>query len=178
MLKKAPHLSILFWVIALFMICSCSNNAEKQNDELSKSKRTHLSDSLSIKSTTDEKLLHDSLQAAMKRIKIFDYGIGSNSEVHLNYSKEQELWLSEIELIYQKLLRKIETDFPESKESFVESHLKWIDYIESLRLSVTGFIENNYRSGESIFHVMSFYRTEYENKLSQYYYLYYLDETQ
>jgi GH24 family phage-related lysozyme (muramidase) len=120
--------------------------------------------------------LSDSLLAALNRIEITDDGIGSYVDVSDNYAKEKEQWLQEIELIRTKLSEKVKKECPEHYQSLIEYNQAWDKFMESQRNFVSYYIGHYYRSGVSIFPTLTFYREEYKQRLSQYYFLYEIDE--
>jgi GH24 family phage-related lysozyme (muramidase) len=124
----------------------------------------------------NSKYLSDSLKAALGRIHFTRDGVGSNSDVKDSYGIERESWLKEIELIRLKLTKKISEEHAYIYDDFVSFNSGNDIYLESHRKFATNYIEEHFRSGESIFHIMTYYRKEYFNMLQNYYYLYEIDQ--
>ena len=109
------------------------------------------------------------LELALQRIYKFDDGNGSNLEVIENYEKEKESWLKEINIAYKMVLIKVSSENSENLINFKRYHLDWEKYITSKRNFESDFIRNYYPTGEYIFYLMPYFRSEYESKLIEYY---------
>jgi hypothetical protein len=165
-LKKGV-LPILFFFTFLLLSCNPKKTNDIQNDTKNQ---------LINKTLNDSAKISYSCQKAIERIKLFDDGKGSDTEVINNYLIEEESWKKEIDLIYKNLHKKIFQTDNETIPLLEKYHSGWEDYMKENYAFSRSFLAHYISSKQWIFYVFPKMRQEYKNKLIEYYELYEFNE--
>jgi len=164
---KTGVLPILFFFTFLLLSCNPKKSNEIHNDNKNQ---------LISKTLNDSSKISDSCKKALERIKLFDDGKGSDTEVINNYLTEEESWKKEIDLIYKKLHKKISQTDNKSIPLLEKYHLGWEDYMKENYVFRRSFLAHYISSKQWVFYVFPKMRQEYKNKLLEYYELYEFDK--